>query len=223
VEPTDNAVRIETSPTVAERYGESAVGNCLQNVWANAGYENIFDAYSGNGIVEFSTGTRADPTGNYAADTVIDLRVYTNRTVIGVVSAGADQPAKPSNSALEHWGCPPFKDNETRNSAAPQTLDWTCTISQPYTYPDGTTAGVPALAQLQATNSGGSPQPVTSVTVGFSGYSQTQYGNNGGVPEVTSGESTSIPAGATGQVGTIRVVPEIDNGPTSCQVLKWAP
>ena len=106
-------------------------------------------------------------------------------------------------------------------SGTPQPLTWTCTISQPATYPDGTTAGEPALAELEATNTGSSAQPVGSVTVSFSGYGQTQYGNAGGVPEITDTVSVTVPANGTKAAGAIRVNPEIDAGPTACQVTKW--
>jgi serine/threonine protein kinase len=87
-----------TSPTKAQLFAENAVGPCLQTAWANAGYPNVFDQYTGNGVDQFSTGTLSDPTGNTAERTLISVRVYANGSV-------SDNPA------LDYWGCHPFRNN----------------------------------------------------------------------------------------------------------------
>jgi hypothetical protein len=97
----------ETNPTLAKLYAENAVGSCLEGAWGNAGYANMFDQYAGNGVVRFSTGTRAAPTGSAQARTLISLRVYANRSVS-------------DNAALDHWGCTPFTGTPV-NSPPPFT------------------------------------------------------------------------------------------------------
>src|ERR1035438_5274572 len=67
------AKTLETNPTRAKLYAENAVGPCLQQAWGNAGYQNVFDQYVGHGIVEFRTGTSANPTGNLGEATLIDV------------------------------------------------------------------------------------------------------------------------------------------------------
>jgi hypothetical protein len=92
------AKTLVTNPTKAKLYAENAVGSCLQTAWANIGYPNVFDQYAGNGVVQFSTGSPSDPTGNTAERTLISVHVYANGTVS-------------DNQALDHWGCPPFRDD----------------------------------------------------------------------------------------------------------------
>ena len=98
---------VETNPVLAKRYAQAAVGACLAGAWRSRGYANLFHAYEGHGIVEFSTGTPAAPTGDYAGDTLIEVHVYANRSVTGMPpgSAGGPPPAALDNSALSHWGC----------------------------------------------------------------------------------------------------------------------
>jgi hypothetical protein len=86
----------ETDPTRAKLYAENAVGSCLQQAWANIGYPNVFDQYAGKGIVQFSMGTAANPTGSTEATTLVSVHVFENGTIS-------------DNSALDHWGCKPFK------------------------------------------------------------------------------------------------------------------
>ncbi|MDA8322655.1 MAG: hypothetical protein M0030_23005 [Actinomycetota bacterium] len=84
----------ETDPALAAKYAEGAVGSCLLQAWGNAGYNNVFARYTSAGVVEFSTGSAANPTGTAAARTLIFVRVFADHTV-------AD------NAALDYWGCPP--------------------------------------------------------------------------------------------------------------------
>lgn len=105
----DVAATLEADPALAKRYAERQVGNCLENAWGNLGYTDMFDSYRGKGIVEFSTGTLANPTGNYASMTVIDVHVYTDGRVKGIAagSGGGPPPAGSNNASLDYWGCPP--------------------------------------------------------------------------------------------------------------------
>ena len=101
---------LETNSTLAKQLAENAVGDCLENAWTGAGYSNMFDSYVGPGVVEFRTGTAAAPTGDYADDTLIDVHVYANGTVVGIPSGTAGGPPPPSaddDAALDHWGCAP--------------------------------------------------------------------------------------------------------------------
>ena len=100
---------LETSPTLAKQFAENAVGNCLENAWTGAGYSNVSDSYVSPGVVEFRTGTVAAPTGDYADDTLIDVHVYTNGTVVGIPggTGGGPPPSTDDNAALDHWGCAP--------------------------------------------------------------------------------------------------------------------
>lgn len=113
---------------------------------------------------------------------------------------------------------------------APQ-LGWTCRIIQPYTYPDGTTAGVPAVVEVTFTNPGGVAAQISRITLGYSGYGQSQFGNLGGIPRATYREVLIIPAqgtahtpiGGSDQAAIIRVNPvTVFNGPTACRVIRWA-
>jgi hypothetical protein len=103
---------LETNPTLAKQYAEKAVGNCLEGAWGNAGYTSMFDSYLGHGVVEFRTGTAANPTGDAANVTLIYVHVYTSGQVVGMGPGGATggpPPPEKDNVALAYWGCPPSK------------------------------------------------------------------------------------------------------------------
>jgi hypothetical protein len=109
---TPGTTAMETNPTLAKQYAEKAVGNCLESAWGNAGYTNMFDSYLGNGVVEFRTGTQANPTGDDANVTLIEVDVYTGGKVKGMGTGGATggpPPPGKDNAALAYWGCRPSK------------------------------------------------------------------------------------------------------------------
>lgn len=60
-------MRSGTSAGTGE-YAEAAVGSCIQTALLNAGFRNMFDRYAGGGVVQFSTGTRANRSGTAAAE-----------------------------------------------------------------------------------------------------------------------------------------------------------
>lgn len=192
----------ETNPTLAMRYAENAVGNCIESALLNAGYTTIFDQYAGNGMVHFSTGTQGHPTGSTAARTLISVQVYTNSTV-------AD------NATLDFWGCPPFKDHPRGGNPVPVEtpagmqpdgpLDVDCRLEgSPYT------SNFYALVDIYNPGS-------TSVTVSTFGIS---WGSNG---ILLSQQPFEGPwAIAAGQDETIT----LDYPPasaTSCVVAGWNP
>ena len=113
---------LETNPALAEQYAEKAVGNCLESAWGNAGYNNVFASYVAKGVVEFGTGTAANPTGDEANLTMIDVHVYTDGKVKGMGTGGATggpPPPGKDNGALAFWGCRPSK---RAASGVPQSL-----------------------------------------------------------------------------------------------------
>jgi hypothetical protein len=157
---------LEINPTLAKRYAEDAVGSCLQNAWANAGYPSVFDAYLGRGAVEFRTGTPANPTGNEADTTLIDVHVYADGKVAGMPPAGAGgspPPSKPDNETLAYWGCSPGHTTvPTRRTPPPGLLpDGALRTGCTLTY----SSGVPAGATVTLYNPGTAPVSVSGVGI----------------------------------------------------------
>lgn len=137
-----------------------------------------------------------------------------NSTVTGLIINTRRIPV--CQALPESWPAP-----APVSSLGTGTLTWSCSITEPYVYPDGTTAGEPALTMMTATNPGSSTVNVSSITVSFAGYGQTQYGNSGGVPQLTTQESGSLQPGGS-RTFIVRVTPAIDAGPTSCLVTGWS-
>jgi serine/threonine protein kinase len=134
------AETFEADPTKAMQDAENAVGNCLQTAWSNAGYNNVFDRYAGNGIVQFSTGTTSNPTGSAAAGTLISVQVYGNGNVT-------------DNQELDRWGCSPYNDNA---ASAISASDLSCQVidsgSQPeYEVSGEVSSGTSYIGSLQVT------------------------------------------------------------------------
>jgi hypothetical protein len=197
------SVALETNPTLAKRYAENAVGNCLENAWTGAGYSNVFDSYVSPGMVEFRTGTPAAPTGDYADDTLIDVHVYTNGTVAGIPGgvAGGPPPAADDDAALRHWGCTPGRPagqpRQTRPAGLTQDgpLDVGCKMTGTAGY--SSYSGVVTLW-----NPGSSPQSLSEFAI--------DWGSNGVLlsqepadvsadiaPGTAYSETVSAPASAT--------------------------
>jgi hypothetical protein len=158
---------LETDPVLAKRYAENAVGSCLQNAWGNAGYPNVFDSYVSAGVVEFRTGTSDAPTGDYADDTLIDVYVYTNGTVVGMPggAAGGPPPATDDNAALDYWGCSPGHPTAPPRQIPPPGLlhDGALRTGCVLTY----SSGVPVGATITLYNPGSAPVSVNGVGVEF--------------------------------------------------------
>lgn len=194
------AASLETDPMWAKLYAENAVGNCLQQAWGNAGYPNVFDQYAGSGVVQFSTGTAGDPTGSAEAGTLISVYVYENGTIS-------------DNSALDHWGCKPFKyhpregngqvpaDGATPSGLAKDgSLDSGCRLTF--------TEGIPTGATLILFNPG--LGPVTVHRVGIEQISNHILMNQ----SVVSSNAFTLNSGAT---TTIPVTFNGASSATSCQ------
>jgi hypothetical protein len=97
----------ETSPALARRYAQRAVGGCLARAWRQAGFASSFASYAGHGRVQFATGSPSSPTGNFAQATLITVRVYHDGSVAGLPDSaqGAEGRQAVDNRMLAHWGC----------------------------------------------------------------------------------------------------------------------
>jgi hypothetical protein len=208
---------LETNPALAMRYAENAVGSCLQNAWGNAGYTNVFDSYRASGVVEFSTGTLASPTGNYGDATLIDVHVYTDRKVTGMAGGGAGGPPPTGvdNGALNHWRCLPSKDTPSGPHAQPSAaarppglqtdgpLDVGCKLH-----------GQPGYTSFQATvtlfNPGANAQNVSSFVV--------EWGSNG---VLLSQNTISGPWSVPAQNKITLTIPGPPPSATSCVFAGW--
>ncbi len=176
----------QTNPLLAKKYAEQSVGNCLEIVWSNYGNATMFDSYLGNGVVQFSTGTSASPTGNFAEDTLIDVRVDADGSVTGIPAGGAGAPpAGPTDSDLDYWGCHPGNQTPMHPTQRPPAhlqaagvLRVGCTV----TYNDYSEADGAAVTMYNPTGS-----PVTVNDFGI------EWGSNG----ILLSESGPITYGTT--------------------------
>jgi hypothetical protein len=197
---------------LAQKFAEQAVGNCLETAWTNDGYPSLFDSYIGNGVVQFSTGTSASPTGNFSSDTLIDVRVDADGSVTGMPPGGAGGPPTASaDSALDYWGCHPGNQSPMNPTQSPPAglqpagaLRVSCTVTyNNYSEADG--------ANIVMYNPSGSPITVTNFGV--------EWGSNG----ILMSQSGPITDGNTIYPGEV-ARSWISGAPiaaNSCDIMGW--
>lgn len=206
------AEKLETNPTLAKVYAENAVGHCLQQAWGNAGYQNVFDQYVGHGMVEFRTGTPANPTGSFGEATLIDVLVYTDGKVAGMAGGGAGQAQQVSNAALDYWGCRPFKDHPRAPAAeaspaglqADGALDVGCKLR-----------GTPGYTSFQG--------EVTLYDPGNSGQSVSLIAINWGSNGILLSEQTYRGDWIVGPHQSLKEYVSAPGSATSCDFAGWNP
>jgi hypothetical protein len=203
---------LETNPALAKQFAENAVGDCLENAWTGAGYSDMFDSYAGPGVVEFRTGTAAAPTGDYADDTLIDVHVYTNGTVVGIPggTGGGPPPSTDDNGALDHWGCAPGHSAGQPRQARPAglTQDGPLDVGCKMTGTPGYTSYGGVVTMW---NPGSSPQSVSEFAI--------NWGSNGILLSQEPVEASAQIAPGTAYTETVPAPASA----TSCAFAGWNP
>lgn len=206
----------------------------------------MFDSYLGNGVVEFRTGTPANPTGDDANVTLIEVHVYTDGKVKGMGTGGATggpPPPEKDNAALAYWGCSPFTNKPRTGSAVAANGSTSASLTGEcrtgwWDQPGGTGKAtfsrryIPAppgennaTYKLSLYNAGSEATSISAITVVFFNHAGKEIGSwqlNG--PD--TGQYIIEQTLAPGQTFSWLVSPQdsgMASGTATCQVTNWSP